>query len=277
MGSNKLAGNVVEQWLQHCRGKRTVVFAVNVAHSMQLVERFRAAGVVAEHVDGESPIPEREGVLRRLARGETQVVCNVNVLTEGWDCPELEVVVLARPTLSVGFYMQMVGRGLRPAFGKSICRIHDHAGCILRHGLPDADRDYSLTADGRRGGPKELVESLRRCLACFALYDAALRACPQCGREHVGKPRVVREDHNATAVPIEQIASEEARRGAYLDRLLLEAELKGKKRGWAAYKYKERYGEWPPTRFWAGGMKKLDGEKLQQLQAKMREFFGGAK
>ena len=110
MEGSKLAGNIIEQWLKHAAGKRTVVFAVSIAHSQHLVERFRAAGVAAEHVDGTMQARDRAAILGRLASGETTVVSNVNVLTEGWDLPQLEVCILARPTLSVGLYLQMVGR-----------------------------------------------------------------------------------------------------------------------------------------------------------------------
>jgi DNA repair protein RadD len=273
MSQSKLAGNVVEQWLAHCAGRRTVLFAVNIAHSMDLVARFRARGVSAEHVDGTSSIEEREGALRRLSTGQTAVVCNVNVLTEGWDCPELEVVILARPTLSVGFYMQMVGRGMRPAPGKSQLRIHDHAGCILRHGVPDLERDYSLTADMRK--PKLASDqALRRCTHCFALYAAQLKTCPQCGEAHQGRARVVQE-HDGRAIPIEQLADEHARRKAYLDEQLRVAEASGKKRGWAAYRYKEKFGEWPPQQFWSGGMRRLDGEKLSVLSDRLARYLKG--
>jgi DNA repair protein RadD len=114
MSGNKIAGNIVEQWLAHCRGRRTVLFAVNIAHSLDLVQRFKDAGVAAEHVDGECSTEEREGVLRRFASGETTVVCNVQILGEGYDLPAIECVVLARPTLSLVVYLQQVGRGLRP-------------------------------------------------------------------------------------------------------------------------------------------------------------------
>ena len=276
MSNSQLAGNIVEQWQRHCAGKRTVLFAVNVAHSLALVARFQAAGVATEHVDGTTPKDEREGVLRRLARGETTVVCNVNVLTEGWDCPEVEVVILARPTLSVGLYMQMIGRGLRPSSGKLICRIHDHAGNILRHGVPDLDRDYSLKSDNRKPPSLAPADALRRCTQCFALFAADLANCPQCGLAPVPRPRVIKEQ-DGIAIPIEQLADESARRKRYLDEQLLLAESTGRKRGWAAYRYKEKFGEWPPQHFWSGGMaRKIDGERIKKLNERLRAHLGGA-
>lgn len=279
MGGAKLAGNVVAQWLAHCRGRRTVVFAVNVAHSMALVSRFKAAGVVAEHVDGTTPTPEREGVLSRLATGETPVVCNVNVLTEGFDCPAIEVCVLARPTLSVGLYLQMVGRGMRPspATGKSQLRIHDHAGLVMRHGLPDAEREYTLDADKRRAAALDPSLALRRCTHCFALFASDLSTCPQCGQAPVARPRVVKEDETAAAIPIEQLAGHHEVRRAYLDEQLRIAEASGKKRGWAAYRYRERFGEWPPSHFWSRSAGRLDAAKLQALNERLKAHLGGGR
>jgi hypothetical protein len=229
MSNSKLAGNIVEQWLAHCAGKRTVLFAVNIAHSLDLVQRFRAAGVAAEHVDGDDADRGARGRLRRLSTGETHVVCNVNVLTEGWDCPELEVVILARPTLSVGFYMQMVGRGLRPAHGQ------DHLPDPRPRRLhpaprrPRPERDYSLTADMRK--PKGLdvarpapLHPLLRALRGDAARLPAVRRGARC------PPRVVKEVEGV-AIPIEQLANEAARRKAYLDEQLRVAEATGKKRG----------------------------------------------
>lgn len=289
MSTGAICGNVVEQWLAHCGGKRTVVFAVNVSHSMQLVERFKAAGVAAEHVDGTSPKEEREGVLRRLAGGETAVVCNVNVLTEGFDCPAIENIVLARPTLSTVLYLQMVGRGMRvhcfdcgrdsswqravceqcgSGNVKRVCRIHDHAGCIVRHGMPDADRDHSLQADGRKKSPKAETLSLRRCVQCYAIYAGDLAACPQCGTAHVSKPRAVRQV-DGVGVPLEELAAEAAERQAYLELQVSIAEATGRKKGWAAGKYKGRYGVWPPGNFWAS-TRRLSDIRKQELNERVR-------
>src|SRR5690606_28472645 len=98
--------------------KRTVVFAVSVAHSQEIAARFRAAGVRAEHVDGTTPAREREAILARVRSGETTVVCNCALLTEGVDIPALECAVVARPTLSLSLHLQTIGRVLRPFKGK---------------------------------------------------------------------------------------------------------------------------------------------------------------
>ena len=251
MGGPKLVGNIVGQWVRHAGQARTVVFACTVAHSREIVERFRAAGVAAEHVDGETDKTERAAILERLSTGQTRVVSNVAVLTEGWDCPAVEVCILARPTLSVGLYLQMVGRVLRPAEGKQQARIHDHAGCILRHGLPDQDRDYALDADVRSKPGKEKQPGIRRCKSCLAVYASDLPACPVCGLAPPVTNRRIQEvdDASVQAVRLEEIKAVEApvevRRG-YWERCMETARERNYAPGWASYRYKARFGTWPP-------------------------------
>jgi len=134
-------------------------------------------GVRAEHVDAQTPKLERERILRGLATGAVTVVASVGVLTEGFDCPAAEVCILARPTKSLSLHLQMIGRVLRPADGKGKALIHDHAGNLLRHGLPDDERDYALTATPKR------VKELHTCPACCVVFGKLKdgRWCPACG------------------------------------------------------------------------------------------------
>lgn len=269
-----IVGNVVQQYQEHAAGLRAIVFAVSVKHSKDLVSRFQAAGVACEHVDGEMPTGQRDAILKRLNTGATKVICNVGVLTEGFDCPTIECIILARPTLSCGLYLQMVGRGMRPACLscgqyahpaaidcehcgsqsiKRVCRIHDHGGCIMEHGMPDADREYRLDADSKQKDEAQKLMPLRTCKACFAIFSAlsGSDACPQCG--HVNPPMVreLREIDNDSvrAVPLSELpkfkhASEDTRKEHYA-RLLRVAVEKGHRKGAAAMKFRAIYGVWP--------------------------------
>jgi DNA repair protein RadD len=180
MSAGVIVDSVVEEWLKHARELSTVVFAVTVEHSRTLTERFRSAGVAAEHLDGSTPLEQRKAILRRVERGETRVLCNVGVAVEGLDIPRLKCCVLARPTKSLARAIQMPGRVRRPWEGVT-ARIHDHAFVIQQHGLPDADRDYALSAR------PEKPPSLTQCAECFALYSGA--SCPACGKEPEPKPQ----------------------------------------------------------------------------------------
>lgn len=174
-----IVANVVEQWLAHAKELSTVVFACTVEHSQELTAEFKAAGVRAEHLDGGTPLEAREAVLRRVANGETQVLCNVGIAVEGLDIPRLKCCVIARPTMSTARAIQMMGRVRRPWQGVT-ARIHDHAFVIRDHGLPDAERDYTLEADHGPGdggtGP-----AVSQCSKCFAVYEGP--SCPACGAE----------------------------------------------------------------------------------------------
>lgn len=271
----KILGNIVEKYQAQAGGSRAVVFAATVKHSLHLLERFRGAGIAAEHLDGTTSRLEREAILARLASGQARVVCNVGVLTEGFDCPALTTCILARPTRSLTLMLQMIGRVLRPVcldcgsaqdpradsctacLGGNIkraARLHDHAGCVMLHGLPYAEREYSLSMDARR--PESTAPPVRQCKECFALYDPRTsRVCPQCGAapvageradgpEEIGGEALSLEDAEAALLE-RRMRYGIGRFTAYKD-LIARANTEGYSAGWAAHQYKARYGEWPP-------------------------------
>jgi superfamily II DNA or RNA helicase len=102
MDDAKLIGDIVTHWFKYSERRKTVAFAVNVAHSLHLCNEFVRAGVRAEHLDGGTPDDDRDTILGRLASGETELVCNCMVLTEGWDMPEVGCAILAHPTKKMG-------------------------------------------------------------------------------------------------------------------------------------------------------------------------------
>jgi len=138
-----VAGCAVDAYLRHAHQKRCVVFAINLDHSKAIAERYRTAGIAAEHIDGETATKERKAILERFRAGQTLVLCNVNLFTEGFDVPEIEVIQLCRPTKSVALHLQMLGRGLRPKGGRKAL-ILDLAGNCLRLGGAKAERNWTL-------------------------------------------------------------------------------------------------------------------------------------
>jgi superfamily II DNA or RNA helicase len=182
MNKGVLVGDLVEQWLKRPR-QRTVAFAVSIAHSRAIVARFTGVGVAAEHLDGTTPEDERRAILARLASGETTVVSNVGVLTEGWDLPACKTMILARPTKSLGLYMQMAGRILRPFEGVTPI-INDHGCNVDRHGLPHVDREWSLSKQKKK---KNEAPPVKACPACFAFVLIGKATCPHCGHEFDAK------------------------------------------------------------------------------------------
>lgn len=139
-----LIGDVYPTWEKHAEGLQTIIFAVSVNHSKEMVEKFVEEGIAAEHIDGTTPDGEREQIIERFRNRETMVLSNVGIFTEGFDVPGIEAVQVVRPTMSLSLHLQMLGRGLRPAENKNHCIFIDHSDNWMEHGLPDEDREWSL-------------------------------------------------------------------------------------------------------------------------------------
>jgi len=185
MDKPKLVSDIISSWKKIAKGKKTIVFATSVAHSMNLCESFVDMGIRAAHIDGGTDNDERERVLREFNEGSVQVICNCMVLTEGFDCPPAEVCVLARPTKSLGMYLQMVGRVLRPHPGKEVATIIDHSGAVYMHGFVEDDIEWTLGQRAlmtlkERKIQREKEEKLVVCDGCFTAYSGS-NICPKCG------------------------------------------------------------------------------------------------
>ena len=144
--------SLILAWQQHAEGKATIVFAVNVAHSLEIAHLYNSFGIPTAHLDAKTPSAERVEILRKFKAGELKVVSNVEIITEGFDFPECEVVQLARPTQSLALYLQMVGRAMRPAPGKAAALVLDNAGLWKTHGLVTTEREWKLEGRKRRRG-----------------------------------------------------------------------------------------------------------------------------
>lgn len=241
-----LIGDIVDHWVKLAGGKQTVVFASSIPHSKHIVESFRVAGVNAEHIDYWADDDERAAILDRFARGETTVLSNVALLAEGWDCPSTEVMILARPTRSLIRFIQMVGRVLRPADGKTRALLLDHSGSTARLGHPCDDLPLELD-DGKpkeaAGEKKERAEPLpKSCLKCHFMKPAKTHACPKCGFAPERQSDVV--VGNGELVKQERKKPIKRETGQWIySQFLGYAESKGYRTGWAFHKYFEFTGK----------------------------------
>jgi len=176
-------GNIVENWKQRGEGRTTVFFGCSIADSMSVAAKFRDAGIPAEHVDANTPAGDRKAIFERLRRGETKILCNVDIATEGVDIPSLGCVILGRPTKSVTVYLQGVGRAMRLFPGKSCAIILDHAGCVYEHKPAEWPRKWSLS-DRRRGEKLVLVDlELTTCDECGLVRASNVKKCPGCQKQ----------------------------------------------------------------------------------------------
>ncbi len=139
-----LAGDVVKSYRDYLHGKQAVVFCINVEHSIAIAAHFKAAGIMAHHLDGKSDSRERSDVMNRFRDKQIQVLTNCALFDEGLDIPSLDGVILARPTQSLSRFLQMVGRALRPCEGKDRAIVIDLAGNYERLGMPDDVRVWTL-------------------------------------------------------------------------------------------------------------------------------------
>ena len=264
MDRREPVGDIVENWLRICPERKTIVFAAGVKHSIHIAERFRKAGVAAEHVDGTTPTEDRDAILDRLRSGETQLVSNCMVLTEGFDCPSLDAAILARPTKNLGLYIQMGGRILRvdpdnPAKVDGL--IIDHSGNLYEHGFLEDDHGWQLTEDDACTSAAERQKKLDEkkpitCSECAHVYTGQL-VCPKCGHTPVMRGKDP-EHRAADLMEIRRTKREKAAKQAaaklpptkevkqeWFSMFQHYAEEKGHKEGSVAHKYKEKFGVWP--------------------------------
>lgn len=193
MDGSTIVGDAVRHYLKHARGKRAVAFCVSIKHSEHVAASFRSAGVLAVSLDGTTNPYERKRALDAFRRGEIQVLCNVDLFGEGFDLPAIEAVILLRPTQSLGLFLQQVGRALRTFPGKTHATILDHAGNLMRHGLPDDDRQWSLAGrEKKKGKAGSSGEPARCCPQCFATHSPRPK-CPECGHVYEVEERVVKQ------------------------------------------------------------------------------------
>ena len=291
--TNVLVGSIVDQYIAHARGRRALLFPVDVEHSRHLVTKLQIKGVVAEHLDCDTPKHIREAILGGLGRGTIEVVSSVGVLTEGFDCCPAEVAILARPTKSTSLLMQMCGRVLRPSpeTGKKRALFHDHGGNFLRLGFPDDPRDYSLTSTPAR------TRDVYECPLCDAVFAQPRPdgTCPACSEviAPVRKPAPGGGAQEKKLVDGKRLSKEElqkmraelirggAREGltdaqvlkanratieekaAEYKRLVEVAKEKGFKPGFAAHQYRAQFGRWP----------RIPDDVLERVPAATKPFF----
>ncbi len=144
MQDNRVMADLVQSYKDFTLGKKMIVFAVNRSHCAKIVEKFRDSGFPAELIDSMTPKDERQEIVEKFRSNKFTVLCNVNIFTEGFDCPDVEVVQLARPTKSLTLFLQQVGRCMRPHKNKSFGIVLDNAGLWKEYGLPKMERYWSL-------------------------------------------------------------------------------------------------------------------------------------
>lgn len=251
----QIVGDVIHQWFRIARDRQTVVFAGTVAHAAHIAERFRESGIAAEHIHCNMTLQDRDAVLDRVARQRTQVIVNVGILTFGYDQPSISCAVLARPTKSLVYYFQTVGRVLRPAPGKKDAIVIDHGGVVDELGFVDEPVPWTLEGNDRiqdahnRKRKERKQPSPVTCGECGQTFEARKR-CPGCGWETPEKVLALAV-YDGDLQELDRQKKRANREWTPEQKAAFYGELKGYARskgyadGWASNKYRERFGVWP--------------------------------
>lgn len=185
-----VTGDVVAHYVKHASGKSGLTFADSVENAATIAENFRASGVRAEVLTGKTPDTLRASILTQFKQRKIMQIVSVALIDEGFDCPAVEVVSDASATESFGRFAQRFGRGLRVLEGKTEMLYFDHVGNTVRHGLPDAERPWTLNRRTARATSESDAMPTRVCansnvggmgLVCAKTYERFYKTCPFCG------------------------------------------------------------------------------------------------
>lgn len=175
-----LYAGVVRNYHKFAVGRKAIVFCINIEHATATAQAFSAEGYPTAVVHANMKATEREQVLDDYAKGDIQILCNVNILTEGYDLPAIECVILNRKTQSIPLYMQMVGRGLRPSKGKQDLIVIDHGGNVVALNKVEDISNWSL--EGKKKSNKKGVAPIKICPSCEQMHHTSVRVC-DCGHQ----------------------------------------------------------------------------------------------
>ena len=203
---------------QFASGKKGMVYAISIEHARRIAEYYSRRGVNAVAVDSKTPAMERKRMVEEFRHGKIEVLVNVDVFSEGFDCPDVEFVQLARPTLSLAKYLQQVGRGLRRSEGKEACMLIDNVGLYRIFGLPTQRWNWDAMFRGRMAGKGSLPGRMN-CDASVTAFPVVERPAEAGGdlvmvMEHGRLLSSIREQ----ALPDEKEQSPSCRLRAFVDK-----------------------------------------------------------
>lgn len=180
--------------------RKWLVFTATVKHAEQAKAWLNVHGISAEYVTGETSKEDRERIISDFRSGKIRALCNCEVFTTGFDVPDVDCLVLLRPTESTGLYIQMMGRGMRIAPGKQNCLVLDYAGNIERHGCVD---DPIVNVPKQKREPGEAP--VKTCPECDSFCHASATQCPECGFDFPPRQIEVEQEHSTAAILSDQV------------------------------------------------------------------------
>lgn len=203
----QIYGDVINYYKELADGQKAVCYCPTIAYSQMIANAFNLADIPAKHIDGSTPKDIRKQIVSDFRQGKIKILCNVDLISEGFDVPDCSVSILLRPTKSLNLYIQQSMRCMRYQPNKT-ATIIDHVGNVHRHGLPDADRQWTLEPkpESKRtsGGVK-----VKQCPECFFTHNPA-PACPNCGYVYIPTKEELKEQREAKLIEISKVSLADA-------------------------------------------------------------------
>jgi DNA repair protein RadD len=244
-----LRGDIIKNWKRHAEGMQTIAFSPSIKHSKFLVEEFNKAGIPACHIDGYMDDEERQFIYAAHDAGEYMVLSCSRLLNTGYDAPQVQCLIDCFPTMSLISYVQRAGRIMRTAEGKDRAIYLDHAGNVQRHGFAEDIIPESLDDGSKAFRERNQVNEKK---------EPDVKECPECTSQFVG----IRCNACGYTVPITERMKTDTQilqrlskscnaeltkeqKADWLGGLYLYAKEKGYSQGWAAHKYRTKFGVWP--------------------------------
>lgn len=238
-------GNVISHYRRIADEKQAICYCVSVKHSSAMAEEFQANGISAVHIDGTTPKAERQRIIEDFRQGKIKILCNVDLISEGFDVPDCECAILLRPTKSLTLYIQQSMRCMRYKSGKSAVII-DHVGNYARFGMPDADREWTLESKPKKSRQQAEKEvKVLQCPECFYTFQPEddVKICPACGYEFPKKERTLEIEDKTELKEIVGFTlkyDDSPSQCRNYNDLISYAKKRGYKMGWAYYQAKQR-------------------------------------
>lgn len=237
MDKPKIYGDIFNEWCKFAKDKKTIVYASSLSHSKKIVDYFNANGINSAHIDGNTPRAMRDKIINDFKSGNITILSNYALIVEGFDVPDCECCIIARPTQSLVIHIQSTMRCMRYRPNKRAI-ILDFVGNFERHGLPDDDREWSLESIKRpRSTTTEPKILTRTCPNCYKVYQAKLGLkCPYCNSIVSKTKKEIEYDKQQELIKVEAINRKKKRmevgRSQTRDDLERIARERGYKRSW---------------------------------------------
>jgi len=195
--ANVVTGSAIDEYRKHADHTAAIAYCATVRHAEDVAATFRSAGYRSRCVYGGLASVERDALIAALGSGEIEILTSCDLISEGFDVPDVRAVLLLRPTQSLVLALQQIGRGMRPAPGKSHLTVLDFAGNVLRHGLPETGRTWSLDGVPKKppGAGSALPQTASRCEECGCVNGLEAEECEECGASRPGGGRRSIPDH----------------------------------------------------------------------------------